>query len=239
MTTHWSASDNGSICSARKRRKGGRPEQVAERAYLPIGMAELNRLADLAAQDREHFFARHPRWARLYGDRVLCVALCQGAALHCLDGRNGIKDWDVWTFYRRHPAAPFPARRIANLAFGDPRFGRSPGGGKYIGRRVDLIGRAISAEEDDDPVLAALNSAGAEAYKVRVKEVPAREAIRTSTLEENSRAGLAAATLDLLPAHIRLAEALAEEEEDTAAVADLRQRRERLEALLQALQQAR
>lgn len=44
-------------------------------------------------------------------------------------------------------------------------------------------------------------------YEVIVHEAPAREAITTITLPENERAGFAAAALDLLPAHIRLARA--------------------------------
>jgi hypothetical protein len=32
-------------------------------------------------------------------DSLVCVALCQGAALHFVDGENGVKDFDVWTFY--------------------------------------------------------------------------------------------------------------------------------------------
>lgn len=44
-------------------------------------------------------------------------------------------------------------------------------------------------------------------YEVLVNQLPAREAIRTIDLPENSRAGFAPATLDLLPSHIRLARA--------------------------------
>jgi hypothetical protein len=44
-------------------------------------------LSVIAAEDRESRFARRPRWA-VYRDRILCVALCQGAALHYVDGRS-------------------------------------------------------------------------------------------------------------------------------------------------------
>ena len=85
---------------------------------------------------------------------MLCVALCQGAALHYIDETNGVKDFDVWTFYAAHPAATFPPRRLVSRDFGSPKFGRSPGSQGLIGRRVDLLGRSIPARPSDDPVAA-------------------------------------------------------------------------------------
>ena len=84
---------------------------------------------------------------------MLGVALCQGAALHYLDGRNGVKDFDVWTFYAQHPDGPFPSRRVARADFGPSKFGRMPNDIRpYAGRRVDLIGRSLPAEPEADPV---------------------------------------------------------------------------------------
>jgi len=125
---------------------------IEERSYLTIDDDALARLAHIAKTDREGFFRRNPRWDRLYRDRVLCVTLCQGAALHFVDGRNGIKDWDVWTFFREHPDGAFPPRRRGEREFGDPRYGRSTVRSQYVGRCVDLIGRSIAAEDDEDPV---------------------------------------------------------------------------------------
>jgi hypothetical protein len=80
------------------------------------------------------------RMGRRYGTRILCIALCQGAALHYVDGRNGIKDFDVYVFFAEHPQKEFPYRRHAFGDFGKSRFGRTPG---YEGRRVDLFGRSL------------------------------------------------------------------------------------------------
>jgi hypothetical protein len=66
-------------------------------------------LAAIARDDQDARFNRRPRW-RPYADRVLCVALCQGAALHYVDGRNGVKDFDVYMFYAAHPTGTFPYR---------------------------------------------------------------------------------------------------------------------------------
>jgi len=36
--------------------------------------------------------------------------LCQGAALHYVNGKNGVKDFGVWSFYAQHDDWPFPPR---------------------------------------------------------------------------------------------------------------------------------
>jgi hypothetical protein len=71
-------------------------EDVAKRSYAPIEEGDL-RVAEFAAKDRQGFFFRCPRYLP-YTDRVVCVALCQGAALHYVDHKNGVKDIDVCTF---------------------------------------------------------------------------------------------------------------------------------------------
>jgi hypothetical protein len=78
----------------------------------------------------------------VYRDRILCVALCQGAALHYVDGRNGVKDLDVYTFYAVHDVGPFPYRwRL------ETRFDRAP----FRGHFVDLIGRSLNESVGADP----------------------------------------------------------------------------------------
>jgi hypothetical protein len=127
---------------------------IAERSDAQIGDAELARLAGIAADDREARFARRRRWAG-YKNRVLCVALCQGAALHYVDGRNKVKDLDVWTFYAEDETiGVFPYRWMTTADFGPSRFGRRAAepGGRYAGRRVDLLGRSLAVPVDADPI---------------------------------------------------------------------------------------
>jgi hypothetical protein len=69
---------------------------VEPRSSAEITLDDLRSLAEIAAADRADRFLRRPRWGG-YADRVLCVALCQGAALHYIDGKNGVKDFDVYT----------------------------------------------------------------------------------------------------------------------------------------------
>ena len=122
-----------------------------DRAYERITREDLTYLAEIARQDREDLFARKPKYSALE-ERLICVALCQGAALHLIDGENGVKDLDVWTFYAARPEhPPFPWRRRAARVFGDPGFGRAPDSPSFLGRRVDLLARSIEVGSRTDP----------------------------------------------------------------------------------------
>jgi hypothetical protein len=104
-----------------------------QRSTARITDEVLDRLSAIAAEDREGRFRRRPRWAP-YRDRILCVALCQGAALYYVDGRNGVKDLDVWTFYAEAEVGPFPWRWRTERIFDSPPF---------EGHFVDLLGRSL------------------------------------------------------------------------------------------------
>lgn len=67
---------------------------------------DLRRLAELATEQRTNFFHRGSDWRRLYSRRVLCTALCQGAALHYTGGNVGINDFDVYRSTHRIPSDP-------------------------------------------------------------------------------------------------------------------------------------
>jgi|WetSurMetagenome_2_1015567.scaffolds.fasta_scaffold89841_2 hypothetical protein len=123
------------------------------RSYLSIDKKDLKRLARIAEADRKDLFDRLPHLLPM-SKLLFCVALCQGAGLHYVNGTNGVKDFDVWSFYRADPKYTFPARRIINRDFRDKKFGRSPDRPDYIGRRVDLIGRSITCFPEDTLVAA-------------------------------------------------------------------------------------
>ena len=86
------------------------------RSLARIERGDLLRLAALAAQAEAELFARHPDGAGRYAGRLLCRALCQGAAPQYLQGAapqyldetNGVKDFDVWSFYAARDDGPFP-----------------------------------------------------------------------------------------------------------------------------------
>ena len=120
------------------------------RSYGLIEISDLQRLLILAEQDREAFFEAHPQWRKSYGGRVLAVALCQGAALHYLDGKTGINDFDVYTFYRANPRKEWYAKRIKSYDLGDAKFGRSVDRPDFVGRRVDCLARGIAVRGDEE-----------------------------------------------------------------------------------------
>src|SRR6267142_2566269 len=65
--------------------------EESERSFAKIEESDLERLALLSREDRDEFFSRQPRWQQLYANRLLCVALCQGAAVHYVEGRHGLR----------------------------------------------------------------------------------------------------------------------------------------------------
>ena len=124
------------------------------RSYLSLAPEDLERLAEIAIRDREDFFRRHPEWAVAYADRVLGVALCQGAAQHYIDGKTGINDFDIYTFYRKNPRKRWYAKRLKAYDYGDDKFGQSLDQPDWVGRRVDCMARAIEANEGEDVIAA-------------------------------------------------------------------------------------
>jgi len=126
---------------------------VCERSYEKIAKPDLRKLLAFSNKDREEFFNRNLRWRKLYANRIMCVALCQGAALHYVDGKNGVKDFDVWTFYYEHSKGPFPYRRRGEKDFGISKFGCYPSDEEnFKGRRIDMMGRSLKVRKSSDPI---------------------------------------------------------------------------------------
>jgi hypothetical protein len=125
-----------------------------EKSYERIARNDLKRLLCIARQEREDFFSRHKEYAILYRKRVLCAALCDGAALHYTNGSTGVRTFDVFTFYAEHPEASFPHWHEERYDFGPGRkFGRLPSASEsFRGRPVNLAGRSIDASPADDPI---------------------------------------------------------------------------------------
>jgi hypothetical protein len=123
-----------------------------DRSLAHIDVADLLRLAALAADAEAELFERNPHGSGRYAGRLLGRALCQGAAVHYVNGKNGVKDFDVWSFYAEQDDWPFPARWRRTRDFGPSKFGRYPGDPpRYTGRRVDFLGRSLPAVPGADP----------------------------------------------------------------------------------------
>ncbi len=125
------------------------------RSLARIDRSDLLQLAKVAAEVEAGLFARKPQGAGRYAGRLLCRALCQGAALHYVDARNGVKDFDVWSFYAGRDDGPFPYRWRGTADYGPSKFGRyRDDPPSFTGRRVDLLGRSLDVPLDAEPTTA-------------------------------------------------------------------------------------
>jgi hypothetical protein len=109
------------------------------RSYETLDDDDLARLGRVADADVEAFFARnlHLRSRR---DRLVLVALAQGAAEHRLRGERGIWDLDLIVCFVKKPTPPHPTRRqVLSWDWGPSKFGRCPfDPPEYTGRAVDV-----------------------------------------------------------------------------------------------------
>jgi hypothetical protein len=103
------------------------------RSQRLITLEHLKLLARIAERERHTFFGRNPR-ARIYQNRFIAAALCQGAALHYLGLGTGVKDFDIHLFHVQHPARRQIARRVRRVRSTVPGFGK---------RMVDIIWTVI------------------------------------------------------------------------------------------------
>lgn len=122
-----------------------------ERSPEIITNSDLKKLLSLARSDIESFFARNPSYKEYEGKEVL-VALCQGGALHYLDKKNGVKDFDIWFFYPLK-SQNLPYRRRGVVDFGKSKFGVHPKfkAKGFIDRTVDVLMRSDAFFSDNDP----------------------------------------------------------------------------------------
>jgi hypothetical protein len=123
---------------------------ASERSYEKLTQSDLGRIRDIGLHIPSDIFAHAPV-AGLYRDRLLILTLCQGGAQHYVDGCNGLKDIDVWAFFRSGPPKPFPWSAIWHADFGPSHHGRNPNDRDFTGRRVDILGRSIVCREDEPP----------------------------------------------------------------------------------------
>ena len=112
-----------------------------ERSLEKITNTDLSKLLSIARTDIDAFFQRNPQYIGEYQGKEKLIALGQGAALHYVDGINGVKDFDVWFFYPRF-SQNLPCRRRGITDFGKSKFGAHPKDLWFSGRRVDVLMRS-------------------------------------------------------------------------------------------------
>ena len=132
------------------RTTGERVVANSQRSMQRIDEADLQRLVPLARDAIDDLFRRKPD-ARARAGNYLCLALCQGGALHYLDHKTGVKDFDVWAFFERSGPGQFPYRWRGEVDFGIAKFGRTAGFSEFVGRKVDVLGRSIPVRKGEQP----------------------------------------------------------------------------------------
>ena len=113
------------------------------RSYEKILLQDLKKILSCAYTDIESFFERFPKYSVLYKGHETIVVLGQGAALHYIDNKNGIKDFDVWFFFPEKNLT-LPYRRRGVVDFGESKFGKEENEKVLKGRRIDVLMRSDS-----------------------------------------------------------------------------------------------
>lgn len=126
-----------------------KPMQIEKRSRARITIADPKRLGTLALDELKNFLLANPNLKRDFSNSLVAIALCQGAALHFIDGKTGIKDFDVYLFFGKYDRK-LVNRRPKLADSGLAKFGLHPADHKrrYQSRRIDFLRRSI----DDDIV---------------------------------------------------------------------------------------
>ncbi len=116
------------------------------RSFEPITEQDLNELLKLALEEHEAFFKRKPEYESFYKNNLLAIVLGQGAALHYLNGKYGVNDFDVYLFYRDNPEKKMSIRRPKHIKSHLDKFDNP---------KVDFIRKAINTKyivsNEDNP----------------------------------------------------------------------------------------
>ena len=122
----------------------------SQRSEAIITEKDFREILKLAQEDIESFFNRNPRY-KPYSGKECLITLGQGGALHYIDQKNGVKDFDVWFFYPAIDDIVLPYRRRGVIDFGESKFGRHPDDKGYKGRKIDVMMRSIPHFSQDNP----------------------------------------------------------------------------------------
>ncbi|MCI0453661.1 MAG: hypothetical protein L0Y68_01545 [Candidatus Dadabacteria bacterium] len=116
-----------------------------EYSLVYIELDDLALLRDFALK-----FLKTYHYCVKFSNSLLAITLCQGAANHyaiCkvlarryFDPRKkGIKDFDVWFFFRKEYERTFNPRWYQQRDLGKTKFGSNPNEPVFQGRRVDFF----------------------------------------------------------------------------------------------------
>lgn len=152
-----------------------------DRSMDEITKDDLKKMLEITLKSNEEFLKRKPKYKSL---KKLCVCLCQGGGKHYVDGKTGLRDIDIYTFYEDHPTIKYPYRRRAIEDFGKSKFGKNTKADKdfildFDGKPMDIMGRQIEFENNyEDSIKKYLSEAKTKtAYYLSLKNVVVLEPI--------------------------------------------------------------
>ena len=93
--------------------EGARHMQGKEevRTYEKLTIEDLKEIEQYAKEELKRFLNEvgNPKGKyRVYENKLIAICLCQGAAQHFVDGKTGIKDIDVWFFFKEDKNVKIP-----------------------------------------------------------------------------------------------------------------------------------
>jgi hypothetical protein len=121
--------------------------QTSERSRNKINLDDLRFLASLARNWLDTFFSNNQTLRAKFGQKLIAITLCQGAAMHYVDGTTGVKDFDIYFFFSKYDKKLI--NRMPNsVECGINKFGLHPTDYRrgYCSRKVDLLRRSIDID---------------------------------------------------------------------------------------------
>lgn len=129
---------------------------------------DLKILIKLAREEHKNFFKRNPELESYYKNSLLCILLGQGAALHYYNGKYGVKDFDVYLFYKENSEKKLLVRRTKNINHKIGKFGNI---------KIDFIKKMIKTKYivgNEEDVLKIINKLLTESKSSVVKFLTVR-----------------------------------------------------------------
>jgi hypothetical protein len=115
------------------------------RTYEELGSDDLQEIRQYAIEELNRFLYKvgNPEGKyKVYRGKLIAMCLCQGAAQHFVDGKTGIKDFDVWFFFTEDENIRIP--NIKNMRYSACKLLKDVGE-----KRVDFLKKSIKRDVID------------------------------------------------------------------------------------------
>lgn len=111
------------------------------RTYEKLGVSDLQEMKCHALKELSRFYVKVGKPAgkyKVYKHKLIAICLCQGAAQHFVNGTTGIKDLDIWFFFKEDANVKIPD--IKNMRYSVDKLLKNLGV-----KRIDFLKKSIKA----------------------------------------------------------------------------------------------